>query len=107
MKPMNDNEFKDKLSKTIANTLNAFSSKETPKVKDKSDLALRDSDVKTTKVFSDLNKGQLKSLQKHYKKKPFLDGAKETHFLLNDEDEYIKVDRSFMLELISRRIDEV
>ena len=44
MKPMNNNEFKDKLSKTIANTLNAFSSKETPKVKDKSDLALRESE---------------------------------------------------------------
>ena len=44
MKPMNDNEFKDKLSKTIANTLNALSSKETPRVKKKSDLALRDSD---------------------------------------------------------------
>jgi len=45
MKPMNDKEFKDKLSKTIANTLNALSGKETPKVKEKSDLALRDSDV--------------------------------------------------------------
>lgn len=33
MKPMNDNEFRDKLSKTIANTLNALSSKETPRVK--------------------------------------------------------------------------
>ncbi len=44
MKPMNDNEFRDKLSKTIANTLNALSSKETPRVKKKSDLAERDSD---------------------------------------------------------------
>ena len=74
MKPMNDNEFKDKLSKTIANTLNALSSKETPRVKKKSDLAGRDSESETsqdykelnttlTKVFSDMSKAKANALR--------------------------------------------
>ena len=74
MKPLNDNEFKDKLSKTIANTLNALSSKETPRVKKKSDLAGRDSESETsqdykelnttlTKVFSDMSKAKANALR--------------------------------------------
>ncbi len=74
MKPMNDNEFKDKLSKTIANTLNALSSTETPRVKKKSDLAGRDSEAETsqdykelnttlTKVFSDMSKAKANALR--------------------------------------------
>jgi len=74
MKPMNDNEFKDKLSKTIANTLNALSSTETPRVKKKSDLAGRDSESETsqdykelnttlTKVFSDMSKAKANALR--------------------------------------------
>ena len=74
MKPMNDKEFNDKLSKTITNTLNALSSKETPRVKKKSDLAERDSESETsqdykelnttvTKVFSDMSKAKANALR--------------------------------------------
>ena len=74
MKPMNDKEFNDKLSKTITNTLNALSSKETPRVKKKSDLAGRDSEAETsqdykelnttlTKVFSDMSKAKANALR--------------------------------------------
>ena len=46
MKPMNNNEFKDKLSKTIANTLNAL-----PLKKCKATLGLKVMDISAIKYL--------------------------------------------------------